>query len=139
MKAILVLMGFFTFEAWTMNLEVQFQGLSSSKGQILYLLFDSEEGFPDEADKSVRQGALKTTEARSNGLKLEDLKPGTYAFTAFHDENLNNKLDTNFLGIPKESFGFSNNPKIFFGPPSFEKASIEVLEDSQIIIEMKGF
>ena len=38
----------------------------------------------------------------------------------------NEKLDTNFFGIPKEQFGFSNNAKGRFGPPSFESASFEL-------------
>ena len=46
---------------------------------------------------------------------------GKYAFRFFHDENSNGKLGTNWLGIPNEGFGFSNNAKGTFGPPAFEK------------------
>ena len=45
-------------------------------------------------------------------LQFKDLAPGTYAVQVMHDENENNQLDTNFLGIPTEGYGFSNNPNV---------------------------
>jgi uncharacterized protein (DUF2141 family) len=65
-------------------------------------------------------------------IVIENLEPGKYSFRYFHDENMNEKLDTNWLGIPKEGFGFSNDPKITFGPPSFEKTLFE-LEGSEVM------
>ena len=63
---------------------------------------------------------------------------GTYAITIFHDENGDAKLNTNFVGIPKEPFGFSNNPKMMFGPPNFKEASFDFKEEGQQIgIELK--
>ena len=63
---------------------------------------------------------ILNTEARSD---FEDIPPGTYALVVLHDENMNGKLDTNWLGIPKEDYGFSNNAKASLGPPSFSAAS----------------
>jgi uncharacterized protein (DUF2141 family) len=116
------------------TLNVNLNGLDSTKGSLRYLLFNSSEGFPDHAEKSLKQGSVS---ADHTELKISDIPPGSYAFTIFHDENDNNKLDTNFIGIPKEAFGFSNNPKILFGAPSFEKCEFEVKEDKTITIEMK--
>ena len=63
---------------------------------------------------------------------------GTYAVTIFQDENGDNELNTNFMGIPKEPYGFSNNPKIMFGPPKFKEASFDFTENGQQIgIELK--
>jgi uncharacterized protein (DUF2141 family) len=61
-------------------------------------------------------------------IVIENLKQGKYAFRFFHDENMNEKLDVNWLGIPKEGFGFSNNPSMSFGPPSFDKTVFELNE-----------
>jgi len=60
-------------------------------------------------------------------IVIENLEPGMYAFRYFHDENMNDKLDTNWLGIPKEGFGFSNEPRMTFGLPSFEKTLFELI------------
>ncbi len=70
---------------------------------------------------------------------IENLQPGKYAFKFIHDENINDKLDTNWLGIPKEGFGFSNNPSMTFGPPSFEKTVFEITESMTIRCKPKYF
>jgi len=46
---------------------------------------------------------------------------------------MSTKLDTNFLGIPKEPYGFSNNPSTLFGPPSFKKASFVLHLETKIV------
>jgi uncharacterized protein (DUF2141 family) len=50
--------------------------------------------------------------------------PGFYAVALFHDENNNRHLDTTMLGIPSEGYGFSNNPKLFLGPPDLNQARV---------------
>ena len=62
--------------------------------------------------------------------KFEDLPFGTYAIKIFHDENDNGELDTNFLGIPSENYGFSNNATGSFGPASWEDALFNFDKDS---------
>ena len=57
---------------------------------------------------------------------VRDIDPGVYAVQAFHDENGNFDLDRNFLGLPKEGMGFSNDAPMRFGPPSFDDAAIEI-------------
>jgi uncharacterized protein (DUF2141 family) len=52
--------------------------------------------------------------------------PGEVAIAAFQDANENEKLDKNSLGIPTERYGFSNNPKRGFGPPSFQQAKFNL-------------
>jgi len=70
---------------------------------------------------------------------IENIKPGKYAFKFIHDENMNDKLDTNWMGIPKEGFGFSNNPSMTFGPPSFDKTVFELKESIVIKCKPKYF
>ena len=56
---------------------------------------------------------------------FEDLPPGTYGISAFHDKNDNQKLDTNLIGVPVEDYGASNNARGVFGPPKFDDARFE--------------
>lgn len=65
--------------------------------------------------------------------------PGEYAFTVLHDADNNERLSRNFFGIPKEGFGFSNNPRILFGPPKFESVSTFIGNASDILIKMRYF
>ena len=65
---------------------------------------------------------VPNTEARCD---FEGIPPGTYALVVLHDENMNGKIDTNPLGIPKEGYGFSKDAKGWFGAPSYRAASFE--------------
>ena len=57
-----------------------------------------------------------------NEVTIYDLDESYYAIAIYHDKNSNDEFDT-FLSIPKEKFGFSNDAKVFLGPPSFSEAS----------------
>lgn len=127
-----------TISASAFSLVVKFETIRNEKGSIKYLIFNSEEGYPDDLKLSIKSGTIPTTEA-GKGIVLKDLEAGSYSLSVIHDENNNDKLDTNFLGIPKEGFGFSNNPLVLFGPPSFNKTKVEVSKDTEIIIKMKYF
>ena len=67
-----------------------------------------------------RRSGIRDSQARCD---FEDIPPGTYALAVVHDENFNGKLDTNFLGIPTEGYGFSNDATAALGAPSFSAAS----------------
>ena len=53
-------------------------------------------------------------------------EPGAYAVAIYHDENGNHHFDRNFLGLPAEGYGFSNDAPTMLGPPSFDAARIAV-------------
>jgi len=63
---------------------------------------------------------VRAKQARCDFL---DIPPGTYALAVIHDEDMNGMLDTNWLGVPTEGFGFSNDAKGTVGAPSFSAAS----------------
>ncbi len=63
---------------------------------------------------------------RINGVCFALDAPGLYALAVYHDEDGNRKFNKNFLGIPIEPFGVSNNPTIGLSPPSFEEAAFNV-------------
>lgn len=117
------------------DLKVSISDLVNDKGSIHYLIFNSPTGYPDEEKKGFTKGTIKATEKE---FILKDLPDGEYSVSLIHDENDNSRLDT-FLGIPKEGFAFSNNPRVFFGPPSFEKTKVKVHSDKEITLKMKYF
>ena len=104
-----------------------------NKGSILIALYESEESYMNESYKSA-EVLVKNNKAK---FIFHSLKKGMYAFSFFHDLNNNKKLDTNFLGIPKEPYGFSNNKKGRFGPPKFSEASLEINKNSYYKISIE--
>lgn len=134
----LILMTILSTSSFAVDLEIKIKDMTSEKGHILYLVFKGDEGFPDKPEKSVKQGKVSALDGKS-GFILKDLEKGDYAVSVIHDENDNDKLDTNFLGIPLEGVGFSNNPKLYFGAPSFKKCEFKLDENKSLEINLKHF
>ncbi len=68
----------------------------------------------------------ESTQIPSTVLCLEAPHPGTYAIVIHHDENGNKKLDQNWIGMPTEGVGFSNNPQLFLAPPNHSEVAFPV-------------
>lgn len=104
------------------SLEVAIKNIKSSEGTVKVAIFTNEKDFLKNAyqTKSVKAAT------GSVAVSFDNLPEGPYALSIFHDENDNGKLDTNFMGIPKEGFAFGNNAMGTFGPPSFAKSKIEL-------------
>jgi len=102
-------------------------------GMITAMLFDSPEGFEDF------RAPVYTERVAADGrtdFVLSGIPAGQYVLVVFHDENSNDRLDSNFIGIPREPIGFSNayRPK---GPPSFNRATFRLEEDEETTIDMR--
>ena len=116
------------------SLQVSISGASSDAGSIRILVFSKPSGFPDQVKQAVRSISLAPKSGKAN-FKLTDLPSGTYAIGVIHDLDNNGKLSTNAVGYPTEKFGFSKNPKVYFGPPAFEKAAF-VLGKTTVSLEI---
>lgn len=104
------------------SIEVEIDNFESDKGFALVALYNTEASFlknPFKGEKVKIEGGKST-------FKFSDIPDGTYAITLFHDEDKNDELTKNFLGIPKEGFGASNNAPANFGPPKWKDANFEL-------------
>lgn len=121
--------------AGELTLTVKVEGLKTAKGVIRAALHNRADAFPAKEDQ-----ALKKVEAKiENGggtIVFAGLDAGTYAVALYQDENNNGKLDANFVGIPKEPAGVSNNPKARMGPPRFNDAKFELKASETIVVKM---
>lgn len=114
---------FFIFSINSSNeLVVNIEGLENNKGQVMVALYNSEKGFPDLQWK----GKITIPSNQKAQVTFSNLPEGNYAVSFLHDENLNNKMDKNLVGYPKENFGFSNNPSIKFAAPKFKECTFSV-------------
>ena len=101
---------------------VDVAGLRNDKGQVFCALYSSRDGFPKNSEKAVAR-VSSAISGKQAVCDFSGIAPGTYAVSVFHDENSNGKLDTNFMGIPREGVGASNDAKGHFGPPKFDAAA----------------
>ena len=98
-------------------------GLRSEKGQVRIAVFNSPEKWLGE--QPTYSSTIKV-EGPSVTWKINDVPNGDYGVAVFHDENGNGKMDKNMVGMPLEPYGFSNNVRINFGPPKWEKSKFSV-------------
>jgi len=123
MKILIVLMSL-VINCLAGDLTITVKNLSTERGSLRIALWDQSNGFPKNHNTSIDQVSIEALKNAS--YTFENLKPGTYAFAIFHDINNDENLNTNAIGIPSEPFGFSNNPRLLFGPPSFRKSKFKV-------------
>lgn len=117
-------------------IQVTVTGIRSDKGEILAALFAGEKGFPGDAAKAFRAAKGLPQKGKAH-LSFEQVPPGTYAIALFHDEDGDGKLNTNFIGLPKEGYGVSNNVKNLFSGPSFQQAAFRHQTSTQLTIVMR--
>lgn len=109
------------------SLEMEINNLESNKGPIYIRILD-------ENENPVIVGTSPVINYSSE-ISFDSISAGKYAIQFFHDENENQKMDFNLIGIPKEKFGSSNDVKPILGPPKFEKMLFEIYEDKKIIMK----
>jgi uncharacterized protein (DUF2141 family) len=119
------------------TLTIRVIGARNDKGKIRVALFRSAEGFPGDASKAFRlENAPIDPHTLSSQIVLTGIPSGQYAVSLFHDENMNEKLDKNFMGIPKEGYGASNNPGRKMRAPTFEEARFSHQTDQSLEIKL---
>ncbi|MFZ7126701.1 MAG: DUF2141 domain-containing protein [Desulfobacterales bacterium] len=104
------------------GIHIKIVNIRNSTGTIGCALFESSAGFPVEFLRFATKIIVLKIEDTQARCDLVDIPPGTYALAVIHDENMNGKMDINWLGIPREGYGFSNDAKAPLGPPLFSAA-----------------
>ena len=112
------------------KLTLEIGGVSSNNGNVCVALYQDEDSFLD-FDKVFKVGSEKALKGEMH-MAIDDIPDGEYAVAIFHDENGNKKLDTNFMGIPKEAYAFSKGKVKMFGPPKFDECAFEIKNDIEI-------
>jgi len=107
-------------------------GLKSTEGQLMVAFYNNATDFPVE---EPYKGSIIQISGNKELIKFENIPNGNYAIAALHDINKDGKLDKNIFGIPTEGYGFSNDARDKFGPPSFVQGSFIYFgkDDSKIV------
>ena len=115
------------------ELVIKILNIEENNGLIHFAIYDKPEFFPENEGKKIGF-KKKITELINDQVTITELEESFYAVAIYHDKNSNNKFDT-FLSIPQEKFGFSNDAKVFFGPPSFDEAAFYLKKNQRLKIE----
>ncbi|MTE27732.1 DUF2141 domain-containing protein [Winogradskyella ouciana] len=123
--------GFSQVEDNGITITVTIDNVTNDNGKVLMSLHTSEtfmkgKGIQD-AESAIKDGKITIT--------FENVLPGDYAILALHDENSNGRMDFQDNGMPKESFGMSNNVMLM-GPPQYDDAKFKV-EDKDLELNIR--
>lgn len=112
------------------SLQVNVKACRNDLGNVTIAVHNGPEGFPGGEENLLvaKKAVIKQGIATAT---FEELPFGEYAISVFHDENENDEVDTNWIGIPKEGVGASNNAKGRMGPPKYEDAKFDFEKDGQ--------
>ena len=117
------------------DLTINVKGFPSSKGEAYIAIYRATDDFPVFGKQY--KGKTTTISENASQVVFSGIPSGSYAIAVYHDKNNNNVLDKNYLGIPTEAYGFSNNARRTFSAPSFSEASVVVNNSKTINITVK--
>jgi uncharacterized protein (DUF2141 family) len=120
--------------ASTRKVAVHVTGLKRQSSNLYVAVFDSAQGFPKPEHSRETTTIPVTADALEFPLSLPDLT--AIGVAVFQDLNGDGKLTKNSFGLPLEPYGFSNNVRPTFGPPSFSQAAFRV-SDSTTLLEIR--
>ena len=122
-------------KAQSYRITVDITGIRDDKGKLYLSLYHTAEGYPKNASAAFRLSSGQIAQGRCT-ITLDGIPKGEYAIACYHDENNNGKLDTNFLGVPVEGTGASNDARGSMGPPKFKDAKFVVTSDTVQLIKI---
>ena len=109
------------------TLTVTVKDLRNRKGDLVFGVFASADGFPKVEKKAVNWQVKPAAGGRDRGVRTvtftATLPPGRYAASVLHDENRSGDMDRNFANVPTEGYGVTNNPKPAFRAATFKEAA----------------
>ena len=106
----------------TATIVIEVSTFRNTKGLLGCQLYDQSQGFPDKWPAAANMNKKVQVTGTTTTCTFPDMPPGTYAATVLHDENSNGKLDTNFLGVPTEGYGVSNNHTHALRRPTWDES-----------------
>lgn len=119
------------------SISLSIENLQSGQGDLHIAIYDEEEKFT----KSKEPYLLKIHKVAATGrlqLQLDSIPHGRYALAIYHDVNSNGDLDKNIFGIPKEPYGFSNNPPAKWSAPKYKETSFMLEEEGvKLVVSVK--
>jgi uncharacterized protein (DUF2141 family) len=118
------------------TLTIQVDGVNKDGGNIGVLVFNNPKGWPEDRTAALKDIVVPAHPGTVT-IVVPGLPPGDYAVALLHDVNQNHKLDKNFLGMPKEQWGLSNNPHATIKAPPFKNCVFSVTGSSEIHIKMQ--
>jgi uncharacterized protein (DUF2141 family) len=121
----------------TASLTIQVENVLPAGGILRLGLYDAAR-YPDDDSKPIASADVPAVAGRTV-ITLHNIPPGVYAIQTFQDVNANDKMDTSWVGLPQEPFGFSQDAKPFLSKPSFDEVKFTLAAgDNSLVIHLQN-
>ena len=117
------------------TLTITVDGMDSNEGNLGILIFNGPKGWAESRTDALKDISVPAQQG-TQSVKVQ-LPAGKYAVALVHDVNKNHKLDKNFIGMPKEQWGMSNNPHATIKAPPIEKAMFTLDGDKEVKVQLQ--
>ncbi|MGV9003379.1 DUF2141 domain-containing protein [Flavobacterium sp.] len=136
MKSLFLLVTFIIslFPVENPQLTIKISNIEKVKGEIKIGIFNKDLHFLKEGH-AIKNYSIKV-DKNTAVITITDLPEGEYAVTIYHDENSDNECNRNFMGIPKEAYGFSNNIRPKFSAPKYKDCKFSLSENKTLHIKL---
>jgi uncharacterized protein (DUF2141 family) len=119
------------------TLTITIADIRESEGRLMIQVANSEKGFEFSEDSAAPPPVAISQLAEAGEMTFEvTLPPGIYGARVLHDLNGNGEMDSNFVGMPKEPWAFSNNATGRLGPAKWQDAKFEISGDTAVEIRL---
>ena len=112
---------------------IRVSNVEATPGKLMLAVYDSPKTFMKDG-KQILSRSIEINQTGTVTFSIS-LPKGVYAFAVFQDENLDGKLNKNFVGMPKEAYGFSNSDSMM--PPDFDQAKVKVSQRTAVEINLR--
>ena len=116
---------------------VQIRDTKRPEGSAGVALWAAAQGFPESIEHALETVYVPIDDGVASAV-FEGLEPGAYAVTVYNDRNGNREFDKNWIGMPKESWGVSNDARPRLRAPRFDEAVFELTTGpNKVTIEIR--
>ena len=126
LSSIALAVAFYASPAFSESLStvlIEVSGFKNTRGTLNCRMFSKAADFPD--DEGIVTLRVPIT-GPNTSCSFSNVEPGTYAIAVVHDENGNGKLDKNFVGVPSEGYGVSNNKTYALSAPKWDESTFKL-------------
>ncbi|MFK7936962.1 MAG: DUF2141 domain-containing protein [Saprospiraceae bacterium] len=135
MLSVWLFCGCATISLAQINLNLAIENLEKPDGKLLIGFFGPNDEYLAEGACSICKEVVVNQEEKQV-FEFNDIPPGEYSIAILHDLNDNNAMDFSWIGIPKEGYGFSNNPKKVFRRPTYDETKVSLTENADLTIKL---
>ena len=122
---------FLSAQEQTCDISIEVIGIKNTEGQIMISINKGPEGWPNA--NFVEQRFIPEFTLPTFTIIFENMPYGNYAVGVLHDKDNNGKMTKNFIGMPKEAFGFTRDYNVVFRAPKYEEANFDVKDPTKTL------